>query len=118
MGLEEHVFATWARLYDRLERGQALVPPAHFHELRYEDLVRDPVGEMRKLYDRLGLGEFETVLPHLEAYFKANTNYQTNRYRPLDPVLQGEITRRWGNVIRRYGYERVEGVANQGTGER
>ncbi len=111
VGLEDHVFTTWLHLYDRLERGKALVPPAHFHELRYEDVIRDPVGEMRKLYDRLGLGSFDIVLPRLEAYFKANTNYQTNRYRPLDPALQAEITRRWGNVIRRYGYERPEGVA-------
>ena len=31
--------------------------------LRYEDLVRDPVAQMRALYDHLGLGGFEELLP-------------------------------------------------------
>jgi omega-hydroxy-beta-dihydromenaquinone-9 sulfotransferase len=108
IGLTEYVFTTWKHLYERLEQGKALIPDGHLHELRYEDLVRDPVTEMSRLYARLGLGDFDSVRPRLEAWFKANTSYQTNRYRPLDPDLEAEITRRWGEVIRRYGYERPQ----------
>jgi omega-hydroxy-beta-dihydromenaquinone-9 sulfotransferase len=105
-GLEEYVFGTFAHLYKRIEEGRQLVPPGRFHEMRYEDLVREPVGEMRRLYEALGLGGFEEVRPRIEAFFAANAGYQTNRYKPLEPALQAEITRRWGEVIRRYGYER------------
>jgi hypothetical protein len=102
-GLEEHVFATFEHLYKKLEEGRQLVAPSHFCELRYEDLVRDPVGEMRKLYEHLGLGGFDEVRPRLEAYLAKNRDYRTNRY-DLAPELRAEITRRWGDVIRRYGY--------------
>src|SRR5262249_599977 len=61
-GLEEHVFATFLRLYARLEEGRRLLDKAHFFELRYEDLVRDPVGQMRALYEHFSLGGFDAYL--------------------------------------------------------
>jgi omega-hydroxy-beta-dihydromenaquinone-9 sulfotransferase len=106
-GLEEQVFRTFTHLYNRLEMGKTLVRPCRYHEVRYEDLIQDPLGEMRKLYDAVELPGFDEVLPRLKAYLDANTDYKTNRYKPLAPALQAEITRRWGAVIRQYGYERA-----------
>lgn len=107
-GLEEHVFKTFVSLYDRIEEDRKLVPHGQFQELRYEDLIDDPIEELRKLYDELELGGFAAALPRFQKYLAENAEYQTNRYRPLDPALQAEITRRWGNVIERYGYEKRE----------
>ncbi|HXG11443.1 MAG TPA: sulfotransferase [Gemmataceae bacterium] len=103
-GLEEYVFRTFTHLYEKLEQGKALVDPSRFYELRYEDLVRDPVGQMQALYEHLGLGGFEQVRPRLQEYLAGTAGYQTNRYE-LSPEQRAEITRRWGDVIRRYGYE-------------
>src|SRR5207244_3728543 len=91
-------------LYGKLEQGRQLVPPGHFHEVKYEELIRDPLGEMRRLYERLGLGEFEQVRPRIEAYLAANQGYQTNRYPSLTAETRAEIARRWGDIIRRHGY--------------
>jgi hypothetical protein len=105
-GLEEHVFQTFVYLYDRIEQDRKLVPAGQFHELRYEDLVRDPIGELHRMYQALGLVGFEEALPKFQSYLAENAGYQTNRYRPLDPALQAEITGRWGKVVRHYGYGR------------
>jgi hypothetical protein len=102
-GLEERVYDTFTHMYKKLEETRRLVDPSRFYEVKYEDLVRDPIGEMEKLYEHLGLGEFDRVKPQLEAYFAANKGYKTNRYE-LTPQVQAEISRRWGEVIRRYGY--------------
>jgi len=103
-GLEEQVCTTFLRLYDGLEKGRQLVAPDRLYELRYEDLVRDPVGQMRALYERLGLGEFDKVLPRLEEYLASVAGYETNRYQ-LTPEKRAEIQQRWGPVIQRYGYD-------------
>lgn len=103
-GLEEHVFATFLRMYDRFEADRHLIDPSRFHEVKYEDLVRDSMGEMRKMYEHLQLGDFEKVEPRLREYLERNKTYETNKY-DLSPETKAEIGQRWGDFIRRYGYE-------------
>lgn len=102
--VEEYVLANFTMMYDKLEKTRSLIPPEHFVELKYEELIRDPVNELRKMYEHLALGDFERVRPQVEAYLAANRGYQTNRYSPLSVEKRAEIQRRWGSVIERYGY--------------
>jgi len=106
--LEEYVFSTFTHFHERLEKGKKLVRADRFHEVRYEDLLRDPLREMALLYERLELGEFEGVQPRLEQYFAAHAGYQTNRYGPLPPDLEAQIRQRWDAAIRQYGYQRED----------
>jgi hypothetical protein len=101
--IREKVFAEFRVIYDRLEEARALIPPGRFHEMRYEQLVKDPVGEMRKVYEAVGLGEFETVRPRLEEFARDWADYETNKYQLTD-ADRAEVAARWGDVIRRYGY--------------
>ncbi|HTU18051.1 MAG TPA: sulfotransferase [Gemmataceae bacterium] len=103
-GLEEQVFNTFTHLYARLEQSKPLLAVNRFHELRYEDLIADPIGQMQLLYERLELGGFEEYLPRLKAHLDTSSGYKTNRYPELAPELRAEIERRWGHVIRQYGY--------------
>jgi hypothetical protein len=111
--LDEHVLATFCYLYDRLEETRHLVPAGNFHELRYEDLVADPPGQMRRLYEALGLGGFEDIRPRLEQYCREQSGYRTNRYSHLSDELRATIASRWAAVIERYGYSRT--AAGGGT---
>jgi hypothetical protein len=103
IGLEEYVFTTFVRLYDRLEEGRKYVASDRFYELRYEDLVRNPVDQVERLYEHLGLGKFDEVRPRLEQYVAGLAGYERNRYE-LTPAQREQITKRWGPVIEGYGY--------------
>ena len=102
-GLEEHVLTTFERMYSKLEEDKKLLDAGQFHEMRYEDLVLDPVNEMRKLYDHFQLGGFDDLVPQLREYLAGIEGYETNRYQ-LTPKEREAVVRRWGPVIRRYGY--------------
>jgi hypothetical protein len=102
-GLEEQVFSTFRRMYDKLDEGRRLVKPGRFFEVHYEELIRDPTGQLQALYERLDLGGFDKLLPRLQDYLARVAGYETNRYE-LSPELQAEITRRWGEIIQKYGY--------------
>jgi omega-hydroxy-beta-dihydromenaquinone-9 sulfotransferase len=109
-GLEEYVFTTFTRLYDRLEEGQKLLGPSQYCEVRYEDLARDPVGQLQAIYQQLELGGFAQMRPKLEEYVARTAGYETNRYE-LSTERRAEIGRRWGKVIERYGYAATAGAS-------
>jgi len=103
-GLEERVFENFVRMHDQYQATKELIPPGHLYELRYEDLVREPIEQMRQLYQGLGLGRFEQAIPAIEGYLSKTKDYQTNRYR-ITPELRARITQQWGRVIEQQGYE-------------
>jgi hypothetical protein len=105
-GLEELVLQTYVRMYEKLEEGKKLLGHDRFYELRYEDLIKDPEAEMKKIYDHFQLGGFETYLPRLREYLASIKGYETNKYE-VTPEQRSAIASRWGDVIRRYGYETV-----------
>jgi hypothetical protein len=90
-------------MYEKFERDRGLIDPSRLYEVRYEDLVQDPIGKMQSLYEHLELGEFDTTRPKLEAYFKDREDYRTGSYRIPD-ALGDEIDRRWGPFMHRHGY--------------
>ncbi|OBB88472.1 hypothetical protein A5760_23795 [Mycobacterium colombiense] len=102
-GLDERVLATYVDLYRKVDEGRELVGPARFYELRYEDLVADPEGQLCRLYEHLGLGRFEQYRPRLRQYLADHADYETNSY-DLTSEQCKIVTERLGEVIDRYGY--------------
>jgi omega-hydroxy-beta-dihydromenaquinone-9 sulfotransferase len=102
-GLEEKVLREFRVIYDRLEEARPLFKKGRFHELRYEELTKDPAGELAKVYDALELDGFATVRPRVEEYLRQNAGYETNKYEMTD-AQRTLVEERWGDVIRRYGY--------------
>jgi omega-hydroxy-beta-dihydromenaquinone-9 sulfotransferase len=111
--IREKVFAEFRTIYDRLDEARPLVPKGQFHEVRYEQLVKNPGGEMRRVYEALGLGGYDDYRPRLEEYLTATRGYEPNRYT-LSDADRDEVTRRWGDVICRYGYARSGGSIPSG----
>ncbi|HEY2841111.1 MAG TPA: sulfotransferase [Pirellulales bacterium] len=104
-GLEEYVFDNLARMYEAFESDRELIPPDHFCELRYEDLVADTVGVMHDVYRKLDLGGFSDVRPAIEDYLEQNKGYETNKFPELSPELLKQIATRWRSYAERYGYQ-------------
>src|SRR5262249_38177072 len=103
-GVEDFVFDTFDRMYRAFERDRAALAPGQLHELRYEDLVRDPVGEMGKVYDRLGLPGFERARPKLVEFAAKSKGFRTNKHDLPDDLGQ-RIAERWRWYCERYGYD-------------
>jgi hypothetical protein len=101
--LDELVYDCFERMYRGFESHREALGSDCLYELRYEDLVRDPVGQLEQVYRQLQLGDFEPVRAALEQYVESQKNYQTNRYE-LDADLRGELRRRWSDYFERYDY--------------
>jgi len=102
-GLHERVLATFEQIYERLRQTRHLVPPSRICDVRYEDLVADPVAELGRLYHHLDLGGFDSVRPRIEAYWRQRSGHRTNRF-VLDDEVRALVKRRWGPYMAEYGY--------------
>jgi len=102
--LEDHVLRVFERMYRRFEEDRAQMDPGRVLDVRYEDLVADPVAVMNRIYRRFGLLDFERVCPAINEYFEKAGGYRTNRYEP-SPELRRRITERWAGYAQRYGYD-------------
>jgi len=97
--LEERAFRNWSLLDRKLQEGRGSV---RLHELRYEDLVADPLGELRKAYAALELGELpETAV---EAYLRRLGQHTHTGNPPVDERLEARIREVCGPFMARYGY--------------
>jgi len=101
--LPEYILDTFVHMYECFEEGKQQIAPGRLHELHYEDLMADPVGQLKMLYRQLDLGDFEVARPRIEAYLAGVKDYQTNLHL-LTPDECRAVTHRWGSVIQRYGY--------------
>lgn len=102
-GLEDKVLREFRIIYDRLEEARALLKPGQFHEVRYEELIQNPLDELKAVYDALQLGGFDAARPRVAEYLAQNAGYETNKY-DLTPDQRAKVESQWGDVIRRYGY--------------
>jgi hypothetical protein len=80
------------------------LPPGTVVDVRYEDLVRDPLGELRRIYDTLDLGGFAMAEPAMRAYVDAQRGYEKNRLDELSEQDRRDVTERWAFAFRAFGY--------------
>ena len=71
--------------------------------MRYEDLVRDPEGTLRDIYETLGLDSLADALPKMRGYLESRKAYRRNVFAISDDD-RSEIVRRWQPYFRRFGY--------------
>ncbi len=101
--LEEYVFAAFEEMYAAFERDRSLVPADRLYEIRYEDLVADPVARMQDVYEKLSLGDFQRMRMPFTQLATSMKHYRTNTYQN-DPRIVAEVSRRWKPFLDRYGY--------------
>jgi hypothetical protein len=101
--VEDHVLSQFVRMYECFEQDRELVPPGNLIDVRYEDLAADNVGQMRAIYERLGLGNFAEVEPALLRRTMKTRDYRTNKYQ-LPPDVADKVRGRWAPYFQRYGY--------------
>ena len=102
--IEEEVLRNLELMYEAFNRDQPLIPAEHYTELRYEDLVKDTKGQMRKIYEKLDLGGFEDAEPAMDGYLAEQRDYKTNKYE-IPEELRKQVAKRWKPYADRFGYE-------------
>lgn len=102
--IEDYVLRSHERMYSAFEEDRQLLGDRQLYELRYEDLVENPLDSLRDIYAELALGEFSRVESPVREHLVDVKNYRSNRYE-LSDDLKFKVRERWAKYFERYEYE-------------
>lgn len=100
----DEILGRYQTLFAAYFRDQPLIPPGRFHELSFSELERDPLGAVERTYAALGIHDFATARPRLEAYVATLRDYEKNRFAPLDAATCARIAAVAAPCFERWGY--------------
>ena len=80
------------------------IPQGRLAEVRFEDLERDPLGQLQRIYQELDLPEWSGAEQHVQAYLETLTGYRKNRFA----VARADVNRvaeQWGFATDAWSYQ-------------
>ena len=98
------ILQRYSTMYDAFFKDRDLIPESRFHEVRFDDLERDPVGMVQRMYEQLDLGRFEAFRPKLQAYADSLANYQKNEFVPLPESDRKQVAAAWSRSFETWKY--------------
>lgn len=101
--IRDNVLSFYSQMMRRFVDERAKIHPDNFAEVRFEELERQPLAEMEKLYRALDLPGWETACPRMERHIAGLTGYKKNRYR-LKPEDATAIEEHWAFAFDTWGY--------------
>jgi len=105
--IEAHVLRFYPQLMQRFLADKALIPAGNLVEVKYEDLEKDPLAQLRKVYETLSLPGFAAAEPAFRAYLDSIADYKKNVYEADDNVI-AKVNQHWQFAFDALGYERLE----------
>jgi hypothetical protein len=102
--LYAYVLNTYVHMYREFFATVSALPPGSFHQLRYEDLVANPLGTLEECYESLGLGGFTDAAPRIEKYLERAGGFRKNDFE-ISGECRDQIRARWAPIYSKWGYE-------------
>jgi hypothetical protein len=101
--IEHQVLQNYIRTMQSYFEQKENIPTERLVEIKYEDLVADPIKQVTQIYSQLKLPGLETALPEMKKYLEKQSNYKTNTYT-IDTKIIERVKQHWGFTLDRWGY--------------
>jgi len=101
--IEKQVVSNYIRLMNSFFEQKEQIKTDRFVEVRYEDLIRDPMKHIQRIYETLKIPGFETATSAMMKYLDRQSEYKTNVYS-IDQRIVQHVERNWKLTIDRWRY--------------
>jgi len=105
--IETWVVRFYTQLMQKFLADKAVIPAGNLVEVKYEDLEKAPLAQLRKVYETLSLPGFAEAEPAFRAYLDSIAGYQKNPQEIDDDVIT-KVNEHWQFAFDEWGYERLE----------
>lgn len=102
--LDEWILRQYRAMYDAYFEERGLIPAGQFHEVGFEELEKDPIGQVRRVYEALNLPAFGEAEPALLRYAASIAGYRKNEFADLPADVRGRVAASWRRCFEAWGY--------------
>lgn len=103
--IDETILSVYERMMDALKNDAEGLSPPRYLELAYEDLDRDGMNALARIYEALQLPGFPEAKPKFEAYLASVKTFEKNRFAYSDEAA-AKVEKRLGRFLDQWGYSR------------
>jgi hypothetical protein len=101
--IEDQVIQNYIRLMNSYFDQKDHIKKGNLVEIKYEDLITDPLGQVNYIYTTLKLPGFTAAQPHMRAYLDKQSEYKTNVYA-IDKDIIRHVDKHWKFTVDRWEY--------------
>jgi len=102
--IDGEIIRRYTEMYDAFFEERGLIRTGRFHEIGFEALEEDTLGQMENVYRALNLGGYSDVEPALREYVALGRDYRKNTYRELPAELRQRIATAWRRSFNEWDY--------------
>ena len=100
---EQSMISMYKRMFAKYFAEKELIPKQNLVEIKYEDLIKQPIKQMQHIYQTLNLGDFEKNKSIFEKYVDSQKKVKKAVYK-IDDVLKNHIYTQLKETIDRWNY--------------
>jgi hypothetical protein len=104
--IDDEIVSVYRQMHEGLFRQRELVPAGDYHEIEYDELARDPLGELQAAYHALSFGEFDAVEATMRCYLDTIGDYARNSYAELPAGTRERLAGDWRESFDEWRYAR------------
>ena len=102
--IEKQIIENYKRLMNSYFEQEKQIPKNKLIGIKYEDLVSDPIKQVKMIYSKLKLPGLKNALPEMQKYLERQKDYKTNVYS-IDKKIIERVKNNWNFTIERWGYK-------------
>ena len=102
--LAAYVNKCYSEMYEGYFAQVKQIPDENIVQVRFEDLVSDPVSEIESVYAKMDLDGFDSVKPALQEFWASRQSHRTNK-TGMTVETESQIDEIWSDYIDQFGYD-------------
>lgn len=102
--VHNYIINSYRMMYEKYLADTKELKSNQLVSISFEELEKNPVGCLEKVYDSMGLGGFEQAKEAIQGEVNDSSDYKKNNYLTLDDDKIALLKKEWGDIASRLGY--------------
>lgn len=102
--IKKQILDWYTEMFELYERDKKLIPHGNLIELKFEELQKEPMQQLERIYKELHFPNFGCFQKTAQEYLNRMKSYKKNVYN-LDKQTKAIVAARWGATFSRFAYD-------------